>query len=639
MSTLGGSRGERNAKPKFSALDINRMYKNSRGETTEPSAQKNQVPRKHGMQSLGKVPSARRPPANLPSLKAETTSSPIIANNNISGQEGGVQTPTSGNNPLKSTNITNNSSNNISSNSNNSNITANNINSSNSGSSLHKQYNSNSNNNNNNNSSSNSNNNSSSNSNSNSTVIGVGSKLINNSAPVGGKNSGSNHNQHHHNQQKPITWSAVTTGNDNQRGGKNTANVPPLYQSPQFQHEFPTLDGTVGGVGSGGNANAANRRSGGGAGERNERGGGDRDRDRGDQMHHHHHQQQQHHHSNSNHHQNYHHQRGGDYHHGGGGGGGRHQQQHHQQRNEAHNNYRASLWQRRKRRRSKSRHERNTAAWLQQQEKNAKGVAADNQANHQGQGPQQGAANNSGAAVPLPILALMPPFMQRGVPLPAGSGSGGGNGTSTGGSNMGRSQTPPNYQNGITKDSSSSSLNSRQQTRGNIQDYRSNSSNSSSAVKPNSNGGGGGVSGVNRKDKDYIIEPEVAQMQRPIIREEDLERLNAIANDDSWTKQDDIDYTKKLTFSDDESPEDTPTQERERPVFNKTNSGNLNDQRKNSNASGTSSITGGGAGAGNWQRKERDSLEREKSISGGDHIEDTRHQNGHRPSAGSVLVA
>lgn len=46
------------------------------------------MPRKHGMQSLGKVPSARRPPANLPSLKAETTSSPSIANNNITGQEG-----------------------------------------------------------------------------------------------------------------------------------------------------------------------------------------------------------------------------------------------------------------------------------------------------------------------------------------------------------------------------------------------------------------------------------------------------------------------------------------------------------------------------------------------------------------------
>lgn len=42
------------------------------GESLEPSTQKNQVPRKHGMQILGKVPTSRRPPANLPSLKAET---------------------------------------------------------------------------------------------------------------------------------------------------------------------------------------------------------------------------------------------------------------------------------------------------------------------------------------------------------------------------------------------------------------------------------------------------------------------------------------------------------------------------------------------------------------------------------------
>lgn len=45
------------------------------GESLEPHQQKNTLPRKHGMQSLGKVPSARRPPANLPSLKSETSSS------------------------------------------------------------------------------------------------------------------------------------------------------------------------------------------------------------------------------------------------------------------------------------------------------------------------------------------------------------------------------------------------------------------------------------------------------------------------------------------------------------------------------------------------------------------------------------
>lgn len=41
----------------------------------EQHQQKSTLPRKHGMQSLGKVPSARRPPANLPSLKSEYSSS------------------------------------------------------------------------------------------------------------------------------------------------------------------------------------------------------------------------------------------------------------------------------------------------------------------------------------------------------------------------------------------------------------------------------------------------------------------------------------------------------------------------------------------------------------------------------------
>lgn len=44
-------------------------------ENSEPSSVKSQLSRKHGMQSLGKVPSARRP-ANLPSLKTETGQDP-----------------------------------------------------------------------------------------------------------------------------------------------------------------------------------------------------------------------------------------------------------------------------------------------------------------------------------------------------------------------------------------------------------------------------------------------------------------------------------------------------------------------------------------------------------------------------------
>ncbi|XP_043521755.1 protein PRRC2B-like isoform X2 [Frieseomelitta varia] len=72
MSTLSGlvSKGEK-GKSKFQSLDINSLY---RGESLEQHQQKNTLPRKHGMQSLGKVPSARRPPANLPSLKSEHSS-------------------------------------------------------------------------------------------------------------------------------------------------------------------------------------------------------------------------------------------------------------------------------------------------------------------------------------------------------------------------------------------------------------------------------------------------------------------------------------------------------------------------------------------------------------------------------------
>ncbi|CAH1184606.1 unnamed protein product [Phyllotreta striolata] len=73
MSTLPGqaSKGEK-TKPKFQSLDINSLYRVSRGENLEKQQQKSSsVYIKHGMQSLGKVPNARRAPANLPSLKSE----------------------------------------------------------------------------------------------------------------------------------------------------------------------------------------------------------------------------------------------------------------------------------------------------------------------------------------------------------------------------------------------------------------------------------------------------------------------------------------------------------------------------------------------------------------------------------------
>ncbi|CAH1975680.1 unnamed protein product [Acanthoscelides obtectus] len=77
MSTLPGqaSKGEK-TKQKFQSLDINSLYRVSRGENLEKTQQKSSSTYiKHGMQSLGKVPNARRAPANLPSLKAEHSGS------------------------------------------------------------------------------------------------------------------------------------------------------------------------------------------------------------------------------------------------------------------------------------------------------------------------------------------------------------------------------------------------------------------------------------------------------------------------------------------------------------------------------------------------------------------------------------
>ncbi|CAK1548241.1 unnamed protein product [Leptosia nina] len=81
LSTPSGGGNTAQSKPtpgkqKYQKLDINSLYCANRNENSEPSSVKSQLSRKHGMQSLGKVPSARRPPANLPSLKTETGQDP-----------------------------------------------------------------------------------------------------------------------------------------------------------------------------------------------------------------------------------------------------------------------------------------------------------------------------------------------------------------------------------------------------------------------------------------------------------------------------------------------------------------------------------------------------------------------------------
>lgn len=54
-----------------------------------------------------------------------------------------------------------------------------------------------------------------------------------------------------------------------------------------------------------------------------------------------------------------------------------------------------------------------------------------------------------------------------------------------------------------------------------------------------------------QQERERVPEEEI--VTRPIIKEEDLTRMDDISRDAGWAEQDDIDYNKKLTFSDDET--------------------------------------------------------------------------------------
>lgn len=53
------------------------------------------------------------------------------------------------------------------------------------------------------------------------------------------------------------------------------------------------------------------------------------------------------------------------------------------------------------------------------------------------------------------------------------------------------------------------------------------------------------------RDRGQPMDKETIQT-RPIIKEEDLSRMDDISRDAGWTASDDIDYNQKLAFSDDE---------------------------------------------------------------------------------------
>ncbi len=77
----------------------------------------------------------------------------------------------------------------------------------------------------------------------------------------------------------------------------------------------------------------------------------------------------------------------------------------------------------------------------------------------------------------------------------------------------------------------------------------------------------------NRHDGSYD-QPEDPVVPRPIIKEEELSRMDSLAKDDGWAKCDEIDYNQKLVFSDDE---DVPVKESKHDK--KGNSNNRDSQR------------------------------------------------------------
>lgn len=58
-------------------------------------------------------------------------------------------------------------------------------------------------------------------------------------------------------------------------------------------------------------------------------------------------------------------------------------------------------------------------------------------------------------------------------------------------------------------------------------------------------------------------------LTRPIIKEEDLTRMDDISRDAGWAAHDDIDYNQKLAFSDDELEPDTPKSDEKKDMKEK----------------------------------------------------------------------
>lgn len=259
------------------------------------------------------------------------------------------------------------------------------------------------------------------------------------------------------------SWSAVATGGNVK---EENASQPPLYQSPQFQNEFPSLDGSVTSTTS---ANAT------GLGPKQQQ----NSHDSADQM-----------------------------------------------------NLRPST---------------DAASWMQQQQSNS--------GNARGGGGENGSQGNYQPTdlntVPPKFMALMPSFMLRGAQN-AGMSTTSSSSSShqqTHASNQNAGNNNGNYQNQARGGRNNSSHYGGSSYNNDYSNNRDSGPPRHRQAPPPRHSGQ-----RQNEDRSSSYEPEII-VQRPIIKEEELERIDSLAKDDGWSKHDVIDYNKKIQFSDDE-PDD-----------------------------------------------------------------------------------
>lgn len=79
--------------------------------------------------------------------------------------------------------------------------------------------------------------------------------------------------------------------------------------------------------------------------------------------------------------------------------------------------------------------------------------------------------------------------------------------------------------------------------------------------------------------RERVAEEEI--LTRPIIKEEDLTRMDDISRDAGWAAHDDIDYNQKLAFSDDE-PDPEPKNDEKKDIKEKKGDDNAVEEKEKS---------------------------------------------------------